>query len=74
MAKLAKEMLHPKSHYMALSYDGYGWGGFWDGLHHFIKKTATGYLDSAVSESDLTDGSWTFLCQYGLTRAKEKRK
>ena len=74
MTKPAQEMLHPKSHYGGMTHLGYGWGGFWGGLHHFVKKTATGYLDAAVSESDVTDGSWKFMCEHGLTRAREKAK
>lgn len=74
MAKVQQEMLHPKSHYMSLEHAGHKWGGFWDGLHHFVKKTPTGYFDAAVSESDLTDGSWEFMCERGFTRSKEKAK
>lgn len=77
-------MKYKKSHYQALpSHNGFKWGGFWDGFHHFAKTVKSwhepisetesivheqGCLDMAVLESDIEDGSWKFMADRGLTR------
>lgn len=61
-------MKQPKAFYRDLTHAGYNWGGFWDGKHHFVKKVPTGYMQAAVIESDIADGSWAFMCENGLSR------
>ena len=67
-------MKQPKSFYKSLNHAGYAWGGFWDGMHHFVKHGyhdgayITGYLEAKVSESDIEDGSYTFMLDNELTR------
>lgn len=61
-------MLYTKQYYKSLKFNGYKWGGFWGGLHQFIKKTSKGYLNCSCSESDLINGNIQFMTLNQLTR------
>ena len=61
-------MKHSKYHYIKMLHVGYAWCGFWAGLHHFVKKTAAGYLEMKCRESDIDDSSLMFMCEKESTR------
>jgi hypothetical protein len=60
-------MLHKKEHYKKLSYDGFSWYGFFDGLHHFSRKESKGYTEITCTEEMLTNGDIEFMVKHGLT-------
>ena len=61
-------MLYTKQHYKSLKFNGYNWGCFDNGLHHFIKRTSKGYLNCACNETDLINGNIQFMTLNQLTR------
>lgn len=62
-------MKRPKIFYSSLpSINGYSWSGFWDKLHHFVKKEATGYFEIRCTDEDITSGNLIDMINYGVTR------
>lgn len=64
------EMKYDKYHYMSIpTYNGFSWGYFESGLHHFVKGDyQSSFKDVAVRESDIEDGSWEFMIDKGVLR------
>jgi hypothetical protein len=64
-------MLHLKSHYQSLNYNGYTWSGYWSKRHHFTKREGAGYLHIQCTEEQLTNGDIEFMCEHGLSYEKK---
>ena len=61
-------MKYDKAHYKQINLDGFRWYAYTDGLHRFSKRAGTQWLDMAVTEEDLADGSALSMAQDGVSR------
>lgn len=63
------KMKQPKAYYQSLSFNGFKWSGYWNGLHHFIKDAANykGYETIECKEEMLTNGDMEFMAKNGLS-------
>ena len=61
-------MKHDKAHYKRINLNGFRWYAYRDGLHRFSKRAGAQWLDMAVTEEDLADGSALAMAQDGVSR------
>jgi hypothetical protein len=61
-------MKHDKAHYKQINLNGFRWYAYTDGLHRFSKRAGAQWLDMAVTEQDLADGSALSMAQDGVSR------
>lgn len=61
-------MKYKKAYYKNITHFGYHWGGYWNNLHHFIKKVNQKFLEIACIDEDIEDGSLIFMMEHGFTR------
>ncbi len=62
---------HTKTTLRAMSPPDFTYGGYWDGLYHFIKGDySTGFVDMAANDEDLTNGNLEYFSANGYTRMK----
>jgi len=61
-------MKQNKSFYQSLNFDGFTWSGFWDNLHHFVKKECAGYLEVKCTDDDIKNGNLSDMIKIGVTR------
>lgn len=61
-------MKYDKAHYKRINLNGFCWYAYINGLHRFSKRAGDQWLDMAVTEEDLTDGSALSMAQDGVSR------
>ena len=61
-------MKQRKSFYQSLSFNGFSWAGFWDGVHNFQKRVNNGYEVIKCTDEDIENGNISFMVEHGLSR------
>ena len=61
-------MKKAKVFYQSLNIDGFTWRGYWNKLHHFVKKECAGYLEIKCTDTDIQDGNLQDMIKLGVTR------
>ena len=61
-------MKYHKEHYKKIICNNFKWSGFWDNMHHFVKKENNKYRPLICSEEDLINGNFKFMANKHLTR------
>jgi len=60
---------HTKKQLRKISPPDYNYGGFWNGLYHFIKGDyKTGFTEIAANDEDLINGNLEYFAKNGYTR------
>lgn len=67
-------MKHDKAHYKQINLHGFRWYAYSAGLHRFSKQVGAQWLDMAVTEEDLADGSALSMAQDGVSRMEPKEQ
>ena len=61
-------MKKPKTYYQEIQTDGFSWSGYWDKLHHFIKREKAGCIHIRCTERDITNGNIYDMIQLGVSK------
>lgn len=61
-------MKKSKQYYKSFNIDGFTWRGFWDKMHHFVKKECAGYAEIKCTEQDIEDGNIYDMVAFGVSR------
>lgn len=67
-------MKHDKAHYKRINLHGFRWYAYSACLHRFSKQAGSQWLDMAVTEEDLADGSALSMAKDGVSRMEPKEQ
>ena len=69
-------MKRKKAFYKSININGYTWRGFWNKLHHFVKRIDDyknenygKYIECSCNDADIENGNLNFMVVNNLTRA-----